>query len=53
MLPERYGMNEDDIVDKLNVFSIEVRRSLASREGRFDRASSKLVEAGSIEPRRS
>ena len=47
MLPGRHGTNEDDIVDKLSVFSIEVRRGFTGR------ASSKLVEAGSIEPRRS
>ena len=56
MLPERYGTNEDDIVDKLNVFphrgpSKPCRSSFVKgRRSWVDRASPKLVEAGSIEP---
>ena len=54
MLPERYGMNEDDIVDKLNVFQhrgpskpCQSRRPFRSsfveaRRSWVDRASSKL-----------
>ena len=59
VLPERYGTNEDEIVDELDVFpprgpSKPCRSSFVKgRRSWVDRASSKLVEAWSTQPRRA